>query len=53
MGTVYTVTHTQIHAIMAEAAHFDGNFTEQVSDVLETLETECSATHFPKEGKAE
>ena len=36
---------------MAEAAHFDGHFTEQVSDVLETLGTGVFCNTFSERGK--
>ena len=36
---------------MTEAAHFDGHSTEQVSDVLETLETGVFCITFSERGK--
>ena len=40
-----------LHMIMAEAAHFDGHFIEQVSDVLETIGTGVFCNTFSERGK--
>ena len=36
---------------MAEAAHFNKHYTEQVSDVLETLETGVFCNTYSERGK--